>query len=494
MKFRYKVLLVNIVILSLTLSVSGFFIMSRQNRLIMDNQVKNAVVENNLVESAIEYSLLDVINDPSGDVQAQLPGISERIAAGMLSNTSSLFVTYNSKIIYSSEGRDEAPSKDILSSSTGTRKNYIITKENDKTYIYVISTVYINNATINIITKRDNTDTEQLLNKNIYLFRSLIVIILLASGLIVYFLSKLLTRPLEKLNARTDEFAEGNFASRSTVHSKDEVGLLAAKFNHMADSVEDHIEELGDMIHRRDQFVADFTHEIKTPMTTIIGYADTIRSVDLPREDEVKAANYIFSEGKRLEQMSSHLFDLIYLKEGKLTKQPVNTQALGETVVETVLPAIEKAGITLEADFESASILCDSALLKTAFINLLDNARKATKASDSEEGTVDAKKIHFTGKIIQAEGEDSENRKYEFIVEDHGIGIAQKDIERICDEFYMVDKSRSRSEGGAGLGMSLVSAILNEHSADLKIESELGVGTRMIVTFSELVDEEDYND
>ena len=148
MKFRYKVLLVNIVILSLTLSVSGFFIMSRQNRLIMDNQVKNAVVENNLVESAIEYSLLDVINDPSGDVQAQLPGISERIAAGMLSNTSSLFVTYNSKIIYSSEGRDEAPSKDILSSSTGTRKNYIITKENDKTYIYVISTVYINNATI----------------------------------------------------------------------------------------------------------------------------------------------------------------------------------------------------------------------------------------------------------------------------------------------------------------------------------------------------------
>ena len=267
--------------------------MSRQNRLIMDNQVKNSVVENNLVESAIEYSLLDVINDPSGDVQAQLPGISERIAAGMLSNTSSLFVTYNSKIIYSSEGRDEAPSKDILSSSTGTRKNYIITKENDKTYIYVISTVYINNATINIITKRDNTDTEQLLNKNIYLFRSLIVIILLASGLIVYFLSKLLTRPLEKLNALTDEFAEGNFASRSTVHSKDEVGLLAAKFNHMADSVEDHIEELGDMIHRRDQFVADFTHEIKTPMTTIIGYADTIRSVDLPREDEVKAANYI---------------------------------------------------------------------------------------------------------------------------------------------------------------------------------------------------------
>lgn len=492
MKFRYKVLLVNIIILSLTLSVSGYFIMSRQNRLIMDYQIKNAVVENNLVESAIEYSLLDIINDPSGDVQAQIPGISERIAAGMLSNTSSLFVTYNSSIIYSSHNQDEMPSNDILSSSTGTRKNYIITEEDNKTYIYVISTVYINKSTINIITKRDNSDTKQLLNKNIYLFRSLIVIILLASGLIVYFLTKLLTRPLEKLNALTDEFAEGNFATRSAVHSKDEVGLLSDKFNHMADSVEDHIEELGDMIHRRDQFVADFTHEIKTPMTTIIGYADTIRSVDLPREDQVKAANYIFSEGKRLEQMSSHLFDLIYLKEGKITKQPVNTQALGETVVETVLPAIEKAGITLEADFESGSIMCDSALLKTAFINLLDNARKATTASEAEGKSEDAKTIHFTGRIIHAEGKESEGRKYEYIVEDHGIGIAQKDIDRICDEFYMVDKSRSRSEGGAGLGMSLVAAILKEHNASLEIESELGVGTRMIVTFSELADEEDY--
>ena len=131
-------------------------------------------------------------------------------------------------------------------------------------------------------------------------------------------------------------------------------------------------------------------------------------------------------------------------------------------------------------------------VLKTAFINLLDNARKATTASEAEGKSEDAKTIHFTGRIIHAEGKGSEGRKYEYIVEDHGIGIAQKDIDRICDEFYMVDKSRSRSEGGAGLGMSLVAAILKEHNASLEIESELGVGTRMIVTFSELADEEDY--
>ena len=76
-------------------------------------------------------------------------------------------------------------------------------------------------------------------------------------------------------------------------------------------------------------------------------------------------------------------------------------------------------------------------------------------------------------------------------MEDHGIGIAPEDIDRICDEFYMVDKSRSRSEGGAGLGMSLVAAILKEHAADLKIESELGKGTRMIVTIDTCEEEKE---
>ena len=223
--------------------------------------------------------------------------------------------------------------------------------------------------------------------------------------------------------------------------------------------------------------------EIKTPMTTIIGYADTIRSVELPRETEVKAANYIFSEGKRLEQMSQHLFDLIYLKDGTIPKQPVNTQALGDAVVDTMLPSIENAGLSLEADFENDTITGDSSLLKTVFVNLLDNARKATATALESEKDKE-RVIHFTGKVLTGD-KTSDKKGYQIIVEDHGIGIAKEDIDRICDEFYMVDKSRSRQEGGAGLGMSLVSVILKEHGATLDMESELGVGTRMIVTFPE---------
>ncbi|MCR5213015.1 MAG: HAMP domain-containing histidine kinase [Eubacterium sp.] len=506
--------------------------MSRQNRLLMDAQIKNSVTENNLIESVIEYSLLETINDPEGNLKNELPLVAGKASAGMLDTLSSLFVYYNSEAIFVSDKNAEQPSKELVETNANTRKHYQIAKEGDAFYIYVSSDIFINNADIDLITKRDISETRNLIDHNIQSFRVFVLIILLVSGIIVYIITTLLTRPLEKLNSLTDKFAEGNFSIRSNNKSRDEVGLLSDKFNNMADSVENHIDELNDMLHRRDQFVADFTHEIKTPMTTIIGYADTIRSVELEREEEVKAASYIFSEGKRLEQMSAHLFDLIYLKDGKVPKQHINTIGLGQAVVTTLLPAIENDGLRLEYDFENACISGDSSLLKTAFINLLDNARKAAKQKKAElEGLIareqdenketsgqntgsdiendsqntgsdienDGKNtgldienirdrlkmagvITFRGRVLE-DKEDDLSKVYEFVVEDHGIGIAKEDIDRICDEFYMVDKSRSRKEGGAGLGMSLVSAIIKEHEGQLKIESQLGQGTRMIIRF-----------
>ena len=256
---------------------------------------------------------------------------------------------------------------------------------------------------------------------------------------------------------------------------------MSDKFNAMADSVENHIDELNDMLHRRDQFVADFTHEIKTPMTAIIGYADTIRSVDLTRDEQVKAAGYIFSEGKRLEQMSMKLFDLLYIKDRHIEKNKCSARLIGEDVITSTAPILKDYDV--KSDFDNAMIMCEPGLIKTVLINLIDNARKA-----SEEGAV----IEVYGRIIacfaSAENDDNDMSHtnetnncdfYEFSVRDYGIGIPQEDIDRICDEFYMVDKSRARSKGGAGLGLSLANIILQEHDSKLEIVSEVGKGTCM---------------
>lgn len=473
MKFRYKVIIINIILLSLTLGIVGYLLMERSYNLAINSEIKSAVTENNLVQSSIEYSLLDVINRKQA-INTMLPSICDQVYSGMVSGEEALLIRYADKYIYVSEGAfagsrtvadpEAAIPEDLFKFSDETRKNYLIKEEDDRIYLYVTSFSSISEKNLNIITRRDITELKSLLDRSITDYRRITVIIISAAALLLYIFSRLLTRPLEKLSDTTDSFAEGDYSVRSNIKTGDEVGHLSNRFNSMADSVESRVEELNDMIHRREQFVADFTHEIKTPMTSIIGYADTLRSVDLSREEQQDALNYIFSEGKRLEAMSMKLFDLLYLKDHPIDIRQITSNVLANSIITSITPLLEKSGIKLITDFDSAILMGDPELLKTVFINLLDNARKASKSGDT---------IEFTGKAVDG--------MYEFTVQDHGIGISEENQKKIFDEFFMVDKSRTRAAGGAGLGMSLVSIILKRHDADLDLSSKPGEGTRITV-------------
>lgn len=319
---------------------------------------------------------------------------------------------------------------------------------------------------MHVVTRRDVTVQHDMLNQSIQNYRQIILILFAVATLLLLILTRLLTRHLERLSDATEAFASGDYSARTTIHSSDEVGQLADGFNIMADSVESHVEELSDMVKRREQFVADFTHEIKTPMTSIIGYADTMRSMDLSKEEQQQALGYIFSEGKRLESMSMKLFDLLYLKDHPIDIRPFFANALSENVASSMSPLLNTSGITLDVSVDAALLSGDPELLQTVFINLIDNARKASKKGDT---------IEFTGR-------KESDTSYSFMVRDHGIGISEEDQKKIFDEFYMVDKSRTREAGGAGLGMSLVSVILQRHDAKLNLESALGEGTTVTVT------------
>ena len=223
------------------------------------------------------------------------------------------------------------------------------------------------------------------------------------------------------------------------------------------------------MVHRRDQFVADFTHEMKTPMTTIIGYADTLKNVELSEDEKNMSLDYIYSEGKRLETMSQKLFKLIYLKSHDIPMEEVSADEMGKEVVLLMKPVMDRKKIKVISNFEKGDIYGDKELIKTVFINILDNARKA-----SNEGG----DIYFNGHVVE---DEANGKMYEVTIKDNGIGISEEDQKKIFDEFYMVDKSRARKEGGAGLGMSLVSIILNRHNAKVLIDSELGKGTTFTI-------------
>lgn len=467
MKFRYKVLMINMILLSVALGLIGYLMIHRNFRLAIDSQIKNAVVENNLAQSSVEYELLSVLNGRTEQIKNSLSEIGTRVSAGMISSDASFYIRYGEEYLYASDGASELIPENLFENLTIGSKNYILTKEGNRHFIYVSSISTVKDLDLNVISKRDISEAYTLMQREIRYFRLLLVTILITCSILMYIISFLLTRPMEQLNRVSDEFARGNYTARSSVHTNDEIGLLSDKYNNMAEKVELHIDELNDMIRRRDQFVADFTHEIKTPMTSIIGYADTLRSMELSREEQIMSMNYIFSEGKRLEAMSMKLFDLIYLKGNEIDKKEIHTKTLADEIVSSAKPLLKQKEITIHSVSEDAVIYGDKELLKSVFLNLIDNARKASDQGSS---------IHFTGK--------KEGDSYIFTVTDEGCGIPEEELNRICDEFYMVDKSRSRKEGGAGLGMSLVKIILERHNADFAIQSTLGKGTEITVKFS----------
>ena len=199
-------------------------------------------------------------------------------------------------------------------------------------------------------------------------------------------------------------------------------------------------------------------------MTAIIGYADMLRSRKLDEEKHFMCANYIYTEGKRLETMALRLLDIIVARREEIERKKTNAAGiftyLQEIYGEKDSPENSRVKVTIR--WEKGEIYADENLLKTVLTNLTDNAMKA-----SEEGQT----VEITGKRLE--------NGYYFQVRDEGIGIPAEECHKITEAFYMVDKSRSRAHNGAGLGLALCTAILELHHSRLKIESTLGEGSCM---------------
>lgn len=467
MKFRYKVLVINIILLSIGIGTVGFLMIDKNYKLALDSQIRNAIMENNIIQSTIEYNLLDSIGN-NNRLDTQIADIGENLALNSATVGSSIYLVYDGRLLYSNSTDLQRYPDSLWQESEIGKKNYIIVKENQRSYIYVTSCSSVNEKNLNVINKMDITPLYELVKKQEQYYNILLISVISFCSILMFIASYLLTKPLEKLNRVSESFGKGDYSMRASINTKDEIGELATTYNHMAESVENHVEELNQMIVRQEQFVADFTHEIKTPMTSIIGYADTLRSIELSRENQIMAASYIFSEGKRLEAMSMKLFEFIYTKQHSITKKPIHLSGLMHDIEQSVIPSLKQKNIALTVDVRDCIIDGDKDLLKSAFINIIDNARKASPENST---IVFSSELVSDGVLIK--------------VSDQGIGISEEHLSRICDEFYMVDKSRSRKEGGAGLGLSLASLIFKAHDAIFNIESKLNVGTTMMITFTE---------
>ncbi|MGN0203640.1 MAG: sensor histidine kinase [Coprococcus sp.] len=305
----------------------------------------------------------------------------------------------------------------------------------------------------------------------------LIIVLTAAGSSIIFIVSKLFTKDIEKLRKMARRFAGGDYSARSQIHTEDEIGSLSRDINRMADQLEKNIIELQDSLRRQEEFIAAFSHELKTPMTAIVGYSEMMRSMKLTEEEIIDYSTYICRQGKRLEKLSHQMLDLMGLTPEELQFERLLMPMILKEAAQGASFSLKEAGIVCRVQAQAGYVAGSRELLVMLFGNLLDNARKA-----SEKG----KRIFVKGSI--------QGTEYVVTVLDEGRGIPEKDIGRVTEAFYMVDKSRARKQGGSGLGLTLCKRIVDAHHGQMSIRSREGVGTAVHVSLPVVGKEEQSNE
>ena len=227
------------------------------------------------------------------------------------------------------------------------------------------------------------------------------------------------------------------------------------------------MEKLQEVAEKQELLMGALSHEMRTPLTSIIGYSDTLRHVKLKDEQKDRALEHINREGKRLEALSGKMLQMLGLYQNHAIQMEMTMAGdLLNHVIDMEKEQAEKKAVHLKMECEAFSMKMDPALMESLLINLIDNALKATDAG----GSIWVKAYEKAGKKI-------------FEVSDTGMGIPEEELGKITDAFYMVDKSRSRKEGGSGLGLALCVKVAEIHGGFLKIESQPGEGTTVRAVF-----------
>lgn len=291
----------------------------------------------------------------------------------------------------------------------------------------------------------------------------MLIVSLLIAILLTVLAGNLSMKPVKKFLSATEEIASGNFSARIETRGPEEYNVLASSFNHMA-------RELGSIETMRDDFVNTISHEFKTPVVSIRGFAKLLKKDNLTREQQQEYLDIIISESDRLTQLSGNV-----LLQSRLNSTQTLTDksefALDEQLRRVVLQmytAAQEKSIDLRLDLEPCSILSSEELLQQVWLNLLDNAVKFTP----EGGCIDVQLSDMDDAVCVQ-------------VSDTGVGMGEKVKKRIFDKFYQGDTSRA--EKGNGLGLSLVKRIVELCGGTVSVVSGVGQGTVFTVTLPKAV-------
>lgn len=466
MKFWQKIFLGTLIIFIIAFDAGAYILTTYAYNFNRQRETENGIREQSVIVSSVTSRIAN-----AETIYYDAPTNKERLTAILLPVSD--YYEPQGVFLGMFDGNTEVCSnignfdKRLLQLDSSQTKNTMDGLFDDKHYVFVASQIP-DYPHLTFVYARDISQIDAFRKDVSRIFLALNIVVIVFMGVSIYLLLRYVTRPIKELNKITTEIAGGAYGKRAALNRTDEFGSLERNFNLMADSVEKNMEELKSAAEERQQFIDDLTHEMKTPMTSILGYTEYLQNAKSTSEDREIALANLYDAALRLRNLSEKLTEISYLRGEKLEFHSVKVTELFDTLSNMTRPVLENRQLTLETHTTITEIKGDETLLLSLLTNLVENAARASKPLS----TITVSAFQQGTPVIE--------------VKDSGCGIEYSQIQKITAPFYRVDKSRSRKFGGVGLGLSIVSQIVTLHGAKLEIDSEPGVGTTVRIIFATL--------
>lgn len=459
MSFRFRLIITISLLIAITFGVGGSLIIYTSFKSDLEDERCNAL---DCFETAQNTLLLLNSLRDKPDYNTLKQSLSRMESTGV-GKCQAVILTDGKSVIYQKK-------KDyLIDYSLSTHENgqcsYMEVYDNYGNGIIVEGNIAAGNETLEFKVRYDISSVYADRSRQQQMFVVIYYIVVLLGFITATVLSFGMTQRLQKLTVAVRQIASGNIDRRCNLSSRDEFGQLSRDIDSMADKLQENIIRLETDMQRQESFMGAFAHELKTPMTSIIGYADLLRRDGLDYNKRQRAANYIFTEGQRLEKLSFKLLDLLLLKKDTPKMKSVRLSVFLAEIESVLAPTLKENGIRLIVNSDRSKAFIEPDLVKSLLYNLIDNAAKS----------------YDHGGIITVQGQGIEDG-CRFTVIDNGRGMEDEELSKITEAFYRVDKARSRRQGGVGLGLTLCKQIVALHNGSMDFSGARGTGTKVVVT------------
>ena len=354
MKLTEKFVLAMALVVTLAVSVGGTILLAVQFQASFQNAVAQGTSRHILARYALESKVLADRLKGVAFSKANLAKYADQLCSYTADER--MRVTDSDGQVVFSNLQDSPPLAEDSYQACRTGEQYLL---------YFQSATSVGGNRFRLVSAYDITHLYRERQRQFWVFLGIQGVVLAGTMLAAWRISRAITKPLRVLGQVSREIAAGDYDRRTGLDTGDEIGTFSQNFDRMVDALQREMEH-------RSAFVADFSHELKTPMTSLIGYADLLRTRQLSEDEKFRYANAIYKNGKRLETLSTRMLSLLHLSSTPLELMPVDVPKLGKR-----LGQLFSAG-TLTVELEPAQVRGEAELLLTLLRNLVENGQKAS--------------------------------------------------------------------------------------------------------------------